>query len=367
VRFKSARNGKPATAAKASGYLFCVRRHAETGKWYAQITLRGLNVHTRHHKHAWQAAAELEWQLARLCAHTGEPRSHYVSNAARLVQLGHADAAGVLTEAVEVTPWKLSRWRGSSAPAAAPVAPAPRRVSARASASRRTRAIAPAPAVGVGGPAAAAAEEPQPHITVELEHLTRREQRLVAPWLTDDLLDAMACRRDDEPPSPEVAAYVAILRAERAMRKAEQAVTAAAAAVAAGGGGDAAVAEEAPADAAMVADAAEGGAGDGSGWGGAIDLAIADAAAAEASGGAWQNAWQNAWEALRNAPAVVVPPDPTPALALAPAAAAAAAAAVGSKRRRGSGAESSEAAAARAGAGGRRRVEEGAVGGAGGR
>jgi hypothetical protein len=358
VRFKSARNGKPATAAKASGYLFCVRRHAETGKWYAQITLRGLNVHTRHHKHAWQAAAELEWQLARLCAHTGEPRSHYVSNAARLVELGRADAAGMLTEAVTVTPWDLSRWDAPST-AARPAASARRRVSVHAAPSREARAIAPVPAVGAGGPAAAAAEAPQPHITVELEHLTRQEQRLVAPWLTDDLLDAMACRREDEPPSPEVAAYVVILLAERVVRGVEQAVAAAAA----GGGGDAAPAEEAPADVAMVADAGDGDAGGGGGgWGGPIDLAIADAAAAEASGGVWQDAW----EALRNAPAVVVPPEPAPAPAPA-AATAATAAAVGSKRRRGSGAESSQVAAARAGSGGRRRVEEGAVGGAGGR
>jgi hypothetical protein len=362
VRFKAAR-WTTVKAMKASGYLFYVRRHSDTGKWFAQITLRGVFVKTRQHKHAWQAAAELEWQLVRWCAHTGERRSHVVSNAARLVELCHADAAGVLTEAVTVTPWDLSRWRGISAPAAALGAPAPRRASARAAARRRAHATAPAPAVGAGGPAAAA-QETQPHITVELEHLTRREQRLVAPWLTDDLLDAMACRREDEPPSPEVAVYVAILRAERALREAEQAVAVAAAASAAsGGGGDPAVeapAEEAPADVAMVADGADGGAGGGGGgWGGAIDLAIADAAAAEASGGAWQDAW----DALRNAPAVVVPPEPSPAPA--PAAAAAAAAAVGSKRRRGSGAESSGAAAARAGAGGRRRVDDTADGGGG--
>jgi hypothetical protein len=355
VRFKSpfARGGTPATAGKASGYLFNIHRHAETGKWYAQIWLRGVPVNTRLHKHAWQAAAELEWQLARWCAHTGDLRSHYVSNAARLVELGHADAAGVLTEAVTVSPWDLSPWEIPSAPAAAPVAPAPRRVSARAAARRGARATAPAPAVGVGGPA----EAPQPHILVELEHLTRKEQRLVAPWLTDDLLDAMACRRDDEPPSPEVAAYVAILRAERALREAEQAVATAAAAAAGGGAGHVASAEEAAADVAVVADAAHGAGVGGGGWGGAIGLAIADAAAAEPSGGVWQDAWEGVWDG----PAVVVPPDPAPAPA-----AAAAAAAVGSKRRRGSGAESSEAAAARAGAGGRRRVEEGAVGGMGG-
>jgi hypothetical protein len=354
VRFKSpfALRGTLATAMKASGYLFNVRRVATTGKWFAQIKLRGVNVHTRYHKHAWQAAADLEWQLARWCAHTGQLRSHLVSNAARLVDLGRADAAGVLMAAVEVTPWMLSRWRGSSA----------HRLSARAAARRGARDIAPAPAVGAGGPAAAA-EAPQPHITVELEHLTRQEQRLVAPWLTDDLLDAMGCRRDDEPPSPEVAAYVAILRAERVMRGVEQAVAAAAAAAAAGGVGDggtggdvaaadAAAAEEAPAAVAAVADA---GAGAGGGaWGGAIGLAIADAAAAEASGGVWQDAW----DALLSTPAVVVPPEPVPA-------AAAPAATVGSKRRRGSGAASSEAAAARAGAGGRRRVEEGGYGGCG--
>jgi hypothetical protein len=346
VRFKAASSTYHAAAVKASGYLFNVRRKADTGKWFAEIKLRGVQVTTRCHKHAWQAAADLEWQLARWCAHTGQLRSHLVSNAARLVELGRADAAGVLMAAVEVTPWKLSRWHGSSA----------RRVSARAAARRMARAIAPVPAVGAGGPAAAA-EEPQPDITVELEHLTRREQRLVAPWLTDDLLDAMACRRDDEPPSPEVAVYVAILRAERAMREAEQAVAAAAAA--SGGGGDAALAEEAPVDVAMVADSADGGAGGGGGgWGAAIDLAIADAAAAEASGGAWQDAW----EALRNAPAVVVPPEPAPAPAPA---AATAATAVGIKRQRGSGAESSQAAAARAGAGGRRRMEEGGGGGGG--
>jgi hypothetical protein len=361
ARFKTSGGGSIATAVKASGYLFNVHRHADTGRWYAEITLRGVHVYTRLHKHAWQAAADLEWQLARWCAHTGTPRSRYVSNAARLVELGHADAEGVLTEAVTVTPWDLSRWDETGAAAAATRAPL--RVSARVIARRGARVIAPAPAVGVGFPAAA--EEPQPHITAELEHLTRREQRLVAPWLTDDLLDAMACRRDDEPPSPEVAAYVAILRAERAMREAEQAVAVAATAADGGGGGgagDAAHAEEAPAveapaDVAIVAaaDASDGGAGgDSGGWGGAIDLAIADAAAAEASSGVWQDAW----EALRNAPAVVVPPEPAPAPA---------AAAVGSKRRRGSGAESSQAAAARAGAGGRRRVEEGGGGGGGGR
>jgi hypothetical protein len=335
---------------KASGYLFNVRRDTKTSKRYAQMRLRGVEVRTRLHKHAWQAAADLELQLARWCAHTGEPRSHYVSNVARLIELGHADAAGVLTEAMAVAPWDPSRWDVPTS------ARAPRRMSAHAATRRRARAIAPAPAVGAGGPAAAAAEVPQPHITVELEHLNRREQRLVAPWLTDDLLDAMACRREDEPPSSEVAAYVAILRAERALREAEQAVTAAAAAVAAGGGGDAAAAVEAPVDVAVVADAADGGAGGGGGgWGGAIGVAIAIAAAAEASGG---GVWQDAWDALRNAPAVVVPPEPAPA-------AAAAVAAVGSKRRRGSGAESSQAAAARASAGGRRRVEEGGGGGGG--
>jgi hypothetical protein len=77
-----------------------------------------MKVRTRHHKHAWQAAAELEWQLARWCAHTGEPRSHYVSNAARLVELGRADAAGVLTAAVTVTPWDLSQWDGGGGKAA---------------------------------------------------------------------------------------------------------------------------------------------------------------------------------------------------------------------------------------------------------
>jgi hypothetical protein len=354
VRFRSPfTRGLKITAAEASGYLFYVRCDAETGKWFAELTLRGVLVRTRYHKHAWQAAAELEWQLARWCAHTGTPRSHYVSNAARLMVLGRADAAGVLAEAVKMAPWKLSRWDVPARAARTKAQPA-RRLLARAAARRGARAIAPP--VGAGGPAEAT-QDPQPHIAVELEHLTHWEQRLVAPWLTDDLLDAMACRRDDEPPSPEVVAYVAILRAERAMRKAEQAVTAAEAAAAGGGGGggDAAATDVA---AAVVTDAADGSAGgSGGGWGGAIDLAIADAAAAEASGGAWQDAW----DALRNAPAVVVPPEPSPAPA-----AAAAATAVGSKRRRGSGAESSEAAAARAGAGGRRRVD-GAVGGAGGR
>jgi hypothetical protein len=103
---------------KASGYLFNVHRNATTGKWCAQITLRGMPVITRCHKHAWQAAADMEWQLARWCAHTGHPRSHFVSNAARLVELGRADAAGVLTEAVTVTPWDLSRWDGGGGKAA---------------------------------------------------------------------------------------------------------------------------------------------------------------------------------------------------------------------------------------------------------
>jgi hypothetical protein len=325
---------------KASGYLFNVYREAKTRRWFAHINLCGVKVNTRLHKHAWQAAADLEWQLARWCANTGAPRSHYVSNAARLVELGRADAAGVLTEVVEVEPWDLSRWDVPSAPAPGRAIAAPSPVPA------------PAPAVGVGGPAAAA-EAPQPDITVELEHLTRQEQRLVAPWLTDDLLDAMGCRREDEPPSPEVAAYVAILRAERVMREVEQAVAAAAAAAAAGGGGasgDAAAADAAPAveAPAAVAGAGAGSSGASGGWGGAIGLAIADAAAAEANSG---GVWQDAWHALLNAPAVVVPPEPVPA-------AAAQAAAVGSKRRRGIGVASGEAAAARAGAGGRRRVEE---------
>jgi predicted nucleic acid-binding Zn ribbon protein len=118
VRFLAASSTKHATAVKASGYLFNVRRVAATGKWYAEITLRGVHVYTRLHKHTWQAAAELEWQLARWCAHTGQPRSRYVSNAARLVELGRADAAGVLTEAVTVAPWELSRWDGSGGKAA---------------------------------------------------------------------------------------------------------------------------------------------------------------------------------------------------------------------------------------------------------
>jgi hypothetical protein len=120
VRFTSplARGGTPAIAAKASGYLFNLCRKAKTGKWYAEIKSRGVKVKTRLHKHAWQAAADLEWQLARWCAHTGQPRSHYVSNAARLVELGRADAAGVLTEAVTVTPWDLSRWDGGGGKAA---------------------------------------------------------------------------------------------------------------------------------------------------------------------------------------------------------------------------------------------------------
>jgi hypothetical protein len=107
-----------ATAVKASGYLFNVRRDAKTGKWYAQIKLRGVNVTTRLHKHAWQAAADLEWQLARWCAHKGQPRSRYVSNAARLVELGRADPAGVLTEAVTAAPWDMSRLDGGGSKAA---------------------------------------------------------------------------------------------------------------------------------------------------------------------------------------------------------------------------------------------------------
>jgi alkylation response protein AidB-like acyl-CoA dehydrogenase len=103
---------------KASGYLFKVHRDAKTGKWYAQIMLRGVQLHTRYHRHAWQAAAELEWQLARWCAHTGTPRSRYVSNTARLVEMGRADAVGVLTEAVTVTPWDLSRLDGRHGKAA---------------------------------------------------------------------------------------------------------------------------------------------------------------------------------------------------------------------------------------------------------
>jgi hypothetical protein len=117
VRFKPA-SGPKATAVKASGYLFNLLRQATTGRWRAEITLRGVHVYTRYHKHAWQAAADLEWQLARWCSHTGVPRSHYVSNAARLVVLGRADAAGVLTEAVTVTPWDLTRSDGGGGKAA---------------------------------------------------------------------------------------------------------------------------------------------------------------------------------------------------------------------------------------------------------
>jgi hypothetical protein len=117
VRFKASR-WSTATAAMASGYLFNLHRHARTGKWRAEITLRGVQVTTRYHKHTWQAAVDLEWQLARWCAHTGQSRSHYVSNAARLVELGRADAAGVLTEAVTVTPWDLLRWDGRGGKAA---------------------------------------------------------------------------------------------------------------------------------------------------------------------------------------------------------------------------------------------------------
>jgi hypothetical protein len=114
VRFLAASSTRYTKAKEASGYLFNLKRDAKTGKWSAQIKLRGVQVNTRLHKHAWQAAAELEWQLARWCAHTGEPRSHYVSNAARLVELGHADAAGVLTAAVMVAPWDLSWWDGGA-------------------------------------------------------------------------------------------------------------------------------------------------------------------------------------------------------------------------------------------------------------
>jgi hypothetical protein len=118
VRFTSAGSGKTATAVKASGYLFNLLRHAKTGKWYAQIWLRGVKAKTRLHKLAWQAAADMEWQLARWCAHTDQPRSRYVGNAARLVELGRADAAGVLTESVTVVPWDLPRWDGGGGEAA---------------------------------------------------------------------------------------------------------------------------------------------------------------------------------------------------------------------------------------------------------
>jgi hypothetical protein len=118
VRFNPAPGGTIAIAVKASGYLFNLHRDAKTGKWFAEIRLRGVQAKTRLHKHAWQAVADLEWQLARWCAHTGVPRSHFVSNAARLVELGRADAAGVLTEAVTVTPWDLTRWDGGGGKAA---------------------------------------------------------------------------------------------------------------------------------------------------------------------------------------------------------------------------------------------------------
>jgi hypothetical protein len=114
VRFTPASSTFQATAKEASDYLFNVYLSAESGRWFAEISLRGVQEYTRLHKHAWQAAAELEWQLARWCAHTGQSRSHYVSNAARLVELGHADAAGVLTEAVTVALWDLSCWDGGA-------------------------------------------------------------------------------------------------------------------------------------------------------------------------------------------------------------------------------------------------------------
>jgi len=104
----------PSTASSASGYLFNVLHDSSARKWRGHVRLLGVPACTGYYKHPWQAAAAMEWQLAQWCAHTGQPRSHYVSNAARLVSLDHADAGGVLREAVVVEPWDLSRWDDNS-------------------------------------------------------------------------------------------------------------------------------------------------------------------------------------------------------------------------------------------------------------
>jgi hypothetical protein len=109
VLFKTGQVPQP-TAAEASGYLFYVHWHAEKCTWYAQISLCEVRVTTRYHTYPWQAAAELEWQLARWCRHFDMPRSDYPSNAAWLLELDILTAEGVLPEPVEVEPWEWSRW-----------------------------------------------------------------------------------------------------------------------------------------------------------------------------------------------------------------------------------------------------------------
>jgi len=117
VQFKAPHTSKPSTASSATGYLFNVLYKSSNRKWRGEIGL-GVPVWTGCYVHPWQAAAALEWQLARWCEHTGQPLSHYVSNAAQLVALGHVDESGVLREAVVVEPWDLSPWKSAEEVAA---------------------------------------------------------------------------------------------------------------------------------------------------------------------------------------------------------------------------------------------------------
>jgi len=146
VRFKAPHSTTPATASSASGHLFNMYYNSSTRKWRGQISLLGVPVRTGFYAHPWQAAAELEWQLARLCAHTGQPRSRYVSNAARLVALGHVDESGVLIEAVDVEPWDLSQWPAGGGAGDGEEGDAGGAVAARARPRRSARATAPAAA-----------------------------------------------------------------------------------------------------------------------------------------------------------------------------------------------------------------------------
>jgi len=118
VRFKAPHSIKPSTASSATGHLFHLQYDSRRRKWRGEISLLSVPAYTASYAHPWQPAAALEWQLARWCEHTGQPRSHYVSNAARLVSLGHADADGALHEPVEVEPWDLSPWKSAEEVAA---------------------------------------------------------------------------------------------------------------------------------------------------------------------------------------------------------------------------------------------------------
>jgi hypothetical protein len=112
VWFRALHSQTTATATEASGFLFNLTFTVE-GRWTGQVSLLGRTARVGPHAEAWQAAVELEWQLARWCAHTGIARSHYVSNAARLLELGFVDAEGVVSDIVIAVPWALSKWKSA--------------------------------------------------------------------------------------------------------------------------------------------------------------------------------------------------------------------------------------------------------------